>query len=160
MVGSTGRRRIARRSRATSSARCSRWRQPSSTNARPSSSGAANKGAIRLLGASAPVQWIPASASPSDSPARTTEARESRPGREQDAGNPHEVRDIPQAELHQADEIFCTGTMGEIVPVVSIDDTTFPTGDMTARIGGLYKEMTQDPNEGTLVVSQTEQATP
>src|SRR3954452_12154674 len=30
---------------------------------------------------------------------------------------PTEVRDVSLAEFHRADEVFCTGTMGELVPV-------------------------------------------
>jgi branched-chain amino acid aminotransferase len=37
------------------------------------------------------------------------------------AGIECEVRDISLAEFYRADEVFCTGTMGEIVPVVEID---------------------------------------
>ncbi len=69
---------------------------------------------------------------------------------------PHEVRDIPEAEIHQANEVFCTGTMGEIVPVRQIDETVFnhgKEGPMTARVATLYKELTQT-EEGFSVSSQ------
>lgn len=55
----------------------------------------------------------------------------------------HEVRDIPQAEIHQADEVFCTGTMGEIVAVTQIDQTLFNQGEpgpMTRRLMSIYQE--------------------
>lgn len=57
-----------------------------------------------------------------------------------------EVRDIAEAEIHQADEVFCTGTMGEVVAVTQIDDTVFNAaepGPMTQRLAGLYQAMTQ-----------------
>ena len=68
-------------------------------------------------------------------------------------GIPSEIRDIPEHEIYAADEIFCTGTMGEIAAVTRIDDTTFGDGNpgpMTVRIGALYSELTE--SEGTLVV--------
>lgn len=34
---------------------------------------------------------------------------------------PCEERDITLAEVYRADEVFCTGTMGELVPVIEID---------------------------------------
>lgn len=57
-----------------------------------------------------------------------------------------QVRDIPEAEIHDADEVFCTGTMGEIVAVTQIDQTVFnqaTPGPMTRRLAGLYKALTQ-----------------
>ncbi len=68
-------------------------------------------------------------------------------------GIPHEVRAIPEAEIHAADEVFCTGTMGELAPVVRIDETTFnrgQTGDVTLRLTELFAQLTRE--EGTLVV--------
>lgn len=58
---------------------------------------------------------------------------------------PTAVRDIPEEEIHSADEVFCTGTMGEIVAVTRIDDTTFHQGQpgpMTQRLSELYSELT------------------
>ena len=62
-------------------------------------------------------------------------------------GIPCEVRDIPAAEIPQADEVFCTGTMGEIISVNQIDDTRYDQGAMTARLAGLYEELTQSEDE-------------
>ena len=50
-------------------------------------------------------------------------------------------RDVALVELYTADEVFCTGTMGEIAGVVQIDGR--PVGDgsvgpVTRRIAGLY----------------------
>jgi branched-chain amino acid aminotransferase len=64
-----------------------------------------------------------------------------------------QVRDIPEAEIHQADEVFCTGTMGEIAAVTKIDNTVFNTGaigPVTARLSELYQEVTK--SEGTMMV--------
>ncbi|MEO0479109.1 MAG: aminotransferase class IV [Planctomycetota bacterium] len=39
----------------------------------------------------------------------------------EDDGIPFRVGDYSQAELYRADEAFCTGTMGELVPVFEVD---------------------------------------
>lgn len=65
-------------------------------------------------------------------------------------GIPTEVRDIPEKEIHEADEVFCTGTMGEIAPVIRIDGTTYlggTCGPMTARLSALYGEATSSEGE-------------
>jgi branched-chain amino acid aminotransferase len=59
---------------------------------------------------------------------------------------PFEVRDIPEEEIHQADEFFCTGTMGEVAPVTRIDNTTFndaQPGPVTNRLSELYSKATE-----------------
>ena len=69
-------------------------------------------------------------------------------------GIPHRVRDIAPAELAAADEVFCTGTMGELAPVVRIDDVTYNAGkpgEMCRRLSELFGEMTADPREGWMV---------
>ena len=66
---------------------------------------------------------------------------------------PHVVRDISLPEVYDADEVFCTGTMGEIVPVVEVDGRTIGAGEcgpVSARIGALYKDLTE--TEGVQVV--------
>lgn len=63
------------------------------------------------------------------------------------------VRDISEAEIHQADEVFCTGTMGEIAAVTQIDETVFCEGlpgPLTSRLSDLYARATAA--EGTQVV--------
>lgn len=69
----------------------------------------------------------------------------------------HEIccheRDITQAELYRADEVFCTGTMGELAAVTTIDGRTIGDGRpgaLTARLGALYAERTAA--EGLVVV--------
>jgi len=66
---------------------------------------------------------------------------------------PHEVRDISLTEVFRADEMFCTGTMGELAPVIEVDGR--PIGDiqtrpMTERLSELFAELTR--REGTHVV--------
>lgn len=66
---------------------------------------------------------------------------------------PHEVRDIALYEVHTADEVFCTGTMGELAPVTRVDGRTIGTGTlgpMTARLSELYAELTR--TEGVQIV--------
>ena len=53
------------------------------------------------------------------------------------------VRDISLAEMYAADEVFCTGTMGEIAGVTAIDGRIIGAGSigaLTTRIAGLYQE--------------------
>ena len=67
---------------------------------------------------------------------------------------PVAVRNIPENEIHEADEVFCTGTMGEIAPVIRIGGTTFNEGQpgpVTTRLSELYSEITA--TEGTLVTT-------
>ena len=64
-----------------------------------------------------------------------------------------EVRDISQAELYRADEVFCTGTMGELAAVTEIDGRRIGqggVGPMTQRLCELYR--TRTASEGTRVV--------
>ncbi len=48
-----------------------------------------------------------------------------------------EVRDVTLAEAYRADEMFCTGTMGEIAPVLEVDGRTIGDG----RMGPLTAEI-------------------
>lgn len=66
---------------------------------------------------------------------------------------PCKVRNIPLADVMEADEVFCTGTMGELAPVTQIDQTSFnrgEAGDITRQLSGLYSALTK--NEGVQVV--------
>ncbi|MCA1798309.1 MAG: aminotransferase class IV [Xanthomonadaceae bacterium] len=67
-------------------------------------------------------------------------------------GIPCRVRDIHVEEFKDADEVFCTGTMGELVAVTEIDDRRVgkSAGPVTSRISGLFAELTAA--EGTPVV--------
>jgi branched-chain amino acid aminotransferase len=67
---------------------------------------------------------------------------------------PHEERDLSQTEVYRADEVFCTGTMGELAPVVKVDGRPIGSGTpgpVTARLTGLFRELTS--REGTSVVA-------
>jgi branched-chain amino acid aminotransferase len=55
------------------------------------------------------------------------------------------IKDCTQAELYRADECFCTGTMGELACVTTVDGRTIGTGAL-----GLFKELVS--NSGTKVV--------
>ncbi len=58
---------------------------------------------------------------------------------------PHEVKRISQMEAYRADEMFCTGTMGELAAVTKLDGRTIGNGKrgpMTERLSALYSEET------------------
>ncbi len=66
---------------------------------------------------------------------------------------PHAVRNISLAEVYRADEVFCTGTMGELAPVVEIDGRAYgdgKSGPFTSRLSDLYQGLTA--TTGTEVV--------
>jgi branched-chain amino acid aminotransferase len=68
-------------------------------------------------------------------------------------GIPYREKDLSLTEVYRADEMFCTGTMGEIAPVVRVDGRPIGMGIaglMTGRLGGLYRELTR--RDGTPVV--------
>lgn len=68
-------------------------------------------------------------------------------------GLPHEVRDLSLMECYRANEMFCTGTMGELVPVIEVDGRKVAegkVGPMTGRLRALFGELTR--REGTVVV--------
>ena len=56
-----------------------------------------------------------------------------------------EVRNLSLVEAYSADEMFCTGTMGELAGVMRLDGRTIGDGQigpMTQRLGKLYREET------------------
>jgi branched-chain amino acid aminotransferase len=62
-------------------------------------------------------------------------------------------RDVSLMEFYRADEVFCTGTMGELAPVKVIDGRTVGAewpGAMTKRLSALFGELTK--REGDRVV--------
>ncbi len=70
-----------------------------------------------------------------------------------DAGIPHQERDLSLTEVYRADEMFCTGTMGELVPVVKVDGRTIGTGTpgaLTRQLMDLFRRRTDQ--EGEVVV--------
>ena len=67
-------------------------------------------------------------------------------------GIPHQEIDLSLTELYRADEMFCTGTLGELVPVVKLDGRTIGTGTrgpVTERLTKLFRQLTE--KEGTPV---------
>jgi branched-chain amino acid aminotransferase len=68
-------------------------------------------------------------------------------------GIPCTERDISMTEVYRADEVFCTGTMGELAGVTKVDGRTIgggEVGEMTRRLSGLYSRRTA--GEGVQVV--------
>ncbi|MCZ6596710.1 MAG: aminotransferase class IV [Planctomycetota bacterium] len=66
---------------------------------------------------------------------------------------PHEVRDVSLAEVHRADEVFCTGTMGELAGVTRVDGMVIGSGEvgpMTRRLSELYLERTRSEGESVV----------
>ncbi|MEM7264217.1 MAG: aminotransferase class IV, partial [Planctomycetota bacterium] len=55
---------------------------------------------------------------------------------------PYEVTDLTLTEVYRADEMFCTGTMGELASVTEVDGRTIGSGavgPMTTRLAELYR---------------------
>lgn len=66
------------------------------------------------------------------------------------AGIPHAVRDLTLTEVYRADEVFCTGTMGELAPVIEVDGRRIGDGrpgPMTQRLSALYAIRTANDGE-------------
>jgi branched-chain amino acid aminotransferase len=66
---------------------------------------------------------------------------------------PHVETDLKLDAAYHADEVFCTGTMGELAGVIQIDGRTIAdgkTGPMTRRLSDLYTGRTA--SEGVSVV--------
>ena len=66
---------------------------------------------------------------------------------------PHAERDLSLTEFYRADEVFCTGTMGELAPVTKIDGRPIgggQPGPLTQRLSELFAERTR--SEGVIVV--------
>jgi branched-chain amino acid aminotransferase len=76
----------------------------------------------------------------------------------QDLDIPCRERDITLAEVYSAQEMFCTGTMGEIVPVHEVDGHVIPGGPVTARIAARFAARTAV--EGDLLVPPPPEESP
>jgi branched-chain amino acid aminotransferase len=64
-----------------------------------------------------------------------------------------EETDLTLTNVYCADEAFCTGTMGEITPVIAVDGRTIGgghTGPITQRLSSLFAELTA--HEGVPIV--------
>ena len=60
-------------------------------------------------------------------------------------GIAHQECDLSLTEIYRADEAFCTGTMGELAPVVKVDGRTVGSGTrgpVTERLTALFRELT------------------
>jgi branched-chain amino acid aminotransferase len=69
-------------------------------------------------------------------------------------GIPHAERDFTLTEVYRADEMFCTGTMGELAAVVDVDGRMIGNGkpgSMTRRLSELFAELTR--TEGVPLVA-------
>jgi branched-chain amino acid aminotransferase len=61
--------------------------------------------------------------------------------------------DLSLTEIYRADEMFCTGTMGELTPVKEVDGRPIGRaipGPTTARLGELFAQLTA--SEGVVVI--------
>ncbi|MEQ8764075.1 MAG: aminotransferase class IV [Planctomycetota bacterium] len=59
---------------------------------------------------------------------------------------PHAVLDLSLTDVYRADEMFCTGTMGELASIVKVDGRPIGNGQggpMTKRLSELYSELTK-----------------
>ncbi len=57
---------------------------------------------------------------------------------------PHSVKDLSLTEVYRADEMFCTGTMGELAAVTTVDGRAIgdgKPGPLTARLSALYTSL-------------------
>ncbi len=64
----------------------------------------------------------------------------------------HAERDLTLTEVYRADEVFCTGTMGELAAVVRVDGRVIADGQrgaLTRRLSELFQELTR--TEGVAV---------
>jgi branched-chain amino acid aminotransferase len=65
----------------------------------------------------------------------------------------HAERDLSLTAVYRADEVFCTGTMGELAAVTRVDGRTIAAGGvgpLTAQLSARYRALTA--SEGTPVV--------
>lgn len=70
-------------------------------------------------------------------------------------GIPSEERDLSLTEAYRADEMFCSGTMGELAAVTRVDGRVIGDGKpgaMTRRLSELFGQLTA--REGTVVVTK------
>jgi branched-chain amino acid aminotransferase len=68
-------------------------------------------------------------------------------------GIPHAERDLSLTEIYRAEEMFCSGTMGELAAVTKVDGRVIGSGaigTITARLSELFGERTR--REGVSVV--------
>ena len=69
------------------------------------------------------------------------------------AGIPCAERDLSLTEIYRADEMFCTGTMGELATVTKVDGRVIGNGQpgpVTRRLSELFVERTRSEGEQVL----------
>jgi branched-chain amino acid aminotransferase len=69
---------------------------------------------------------------------------------------PHEESDLTLTQAYCADEMFCTGTMGELAAVTHVDGRQIGDGQlgpMTQKLSALFRELTA--REGAVMAHQT-----
>jgi branched-chain amino acid aminotransferase len=67
-----------------------------------------------------------------------------------------EVCDLSLTEIYRADEMFCTGTMGELAAVIRVDGRVIgdgAPGPVTRRLHELFRALTA--GEGDLIVERS-----
>jgi branched-chain amino acid aminotransferase len=65
----------------------------------------------------------------------------------------HEIRDYSLSEVYRAEEMFCTGTMGELAPVTEVDGRIIGngvTGPLTKHMSKLFKQCVAKEAEAIL----------
>jgi len=65
-------------------------------------------------------------------------------------GMAHEIADLSLTDVYRADEVFCTGTMGELASVTKVDGRTIgngTVGPMTQRLSELFTALTASEGE-------------
>lgn len=65
-------------------------------------------------------------------------------------GIPNGEKDISLTEVYRADEMFCTGTLGELAAVTKVDGRTIGSGQpgpVTHRLSKLFRELTETDGE-------------
>jgi branched-chain amino acid aminotransferase len=63
------------------------------------------------------------------------------------------VGDLSTTDVYRADELFCTGPMGELAPVTRVDGRTIGDGlpgPVTLRLSSLFRDLTE--REGVVVI--------
>jgi branched-chain amino acid aminotransferase len=76
-----------------------------------------------------------------------------------DLGYPVSEREITPFELINAEEVFLTGTLAELVPVIKVNGRIIGTGKVgpvTARIYGEFLKVRSDTDEGTPIFPEAE----
>lgn len=66
---------------------------------------------------------------------------------------PWEERDLTLYDFYRADEVFCSGTMGELAPVTRIDGRTIgdgAPGPVTRQLTEMYRAMTETAGDAVL----------